>query len=375
MTKKQKKKIERDRREKERRRLDTDLDTQGELLLALTKDAQFLLATAICHSLPPDDVENGLDALLHVIGRVEGATPQFLNALIQVEAKAPENKGGKNANSVFRGNSIASKALTSYAFRVGHNYLNQTLKPLILSICYTPDAWEVDPKRLDSDSNLDDNVENLRAAAAMFFSKIQRSVDQIPPCLRLVCKQLQEVAQQNYPNHVQQLVGGFFFLRVICPALVSPIRFGVWKDPIPEHAKRPLILVSKTLQCLANAVKFGKKEAYMHPMNTFLKANESRMTHFLNEIAIVPEVVEDEWYASVSEEPATEAFQTLYIIIKERFDEIRLFLETRFPQQVDVLDEVLPTLVKVWDKQRKALSTKSNSRQNTPRAVTNSSRD
>jgi GTPase-activator protein for Ras-like GTPase len=272
-------------------------------------------------------VDSGLQALLHVVGGVEGATPQFLNALIQTEAKSPEStllgcassSSGRvceirilvvvgqptlcrqpglgcfhlffllllslshtplcirsplrftlscvcvsffcffcifyffcfffcfclfvylllfrllcadaksNSNNVFRGNSIATKALTAYAFRVGHTYLNQTLKPLILSICYTPDAWEVDPKRLDADSNLDDNVENLRAAAAMFFSKIQRSVDQVPPCLRLVCKQLQEMAEQHYPNHVQQVVGGFFFLRVICPALISPIRFGVWK--------------------------------------------------------------------------------------------------------------------------------------------------
>ena len=38
----------------------------------------------------------------------------------------------------------------------------------------------------------------------------------------------------------------------------------------PPAARRNLVLITKLLQNLANNVSFGKKEAYMVPMNSFV---------------------------------------------------------------------------------------------------------
>lgn len=53
--------------------------------------------------------------------------------------------------------------------------------------------------------------------------------------------------------------------------------------------RRALILISKVVQNVANEVEFGDKEAYMMPMNGFIKEYIPRMKHFLGDIsATVP---------------------------------------------------------------------------------------
>ena len=46
--------------------------------------------------------------------------------------------------------------------------------------------------------------------------------------------------------------------------------------------RRALILISKVVQNVANEVEFGDKEAYMMPMNAFIKENIPRMKCFLD---------------------------------------------------------------------------------------------
>ena len=40
----------------------------------------------------------------------------------------------------------------------------------------------------------------------------------------------QQKVAEKFPNLAQQIIGGFFFLRFVCPALVTPERFGL-NDP------------------------------------------------------------------------------------------------------------------------------------------------
>jgi hypothetical protein len=49
--------------------------------------------------------------------------------------------------------------------------------------------------------------------------------------------------------------------------------------------RRALILISKVVQNVANEVEFGDKEAYMMPMNGFIKEYIPRMKHFLGDIS------------------------------------------------------------------------------------------
>lgn len=78
------------------------------------------------------------------------------------------------------------------------------------------------------------------------------------------------------------VVGGFFFLRGFTPAVVSPEGFGVI-DAIDPTYRRPLVLVSKILQNISNAVDF--KEEYMFPLNDFVHEYIPLVTTFFDQLS------------------------------------------------------------------------------------------
>lgn len=87
---------------------------------------------------------------------------------------------------------------------------------------------------------------------------------------------IRKYGDSSLPRHTA--VGSFFFLRFICPAILSPKKFDVIScksifvferclvtdtlivDTPDEASARTLKLIAKTLQNLANLQPFGVKE-------------------------------------------------------------------------------------------------------------------
>ncbi|KAK6587129.1 hypothetical protein PZA11_000419 [Diplocarpon coronariae] len=87
-------------------------------------------------------------------------------------------------------------------------------------------------------------------------------------------------------------VGAFIFLRFFCPAIVAPDVEGLIATAPSKEMRRGLLLIAKVVQNLANNVLFGAKEPYMFPLNDFLTQNIYRVTTFLREISVPPNVLE-----------------------------------------------------------------------------------
>lgn len=77
-------------------------------------------------------------------------------------------------------------------------------------------------------------------------------------------------------------VGGFLFLRFICPAIVSPETVDL---PVDPSFRKGLLLITKIMQNLANNVLFGK-EQHMMVLNGLLEDNILSVTHFLSEVVV-----------------------------------------------------------------------------------------
>jgi hypothetical protein len=75
-------------------------------------------------------------------------------------------------------------------------------------------------------------------------------------------------------------------LRFICPAIISPEKFGVLPEAIPAESRRPFVLISKVLQNLANGVSFGNKESYMLPLNDFLATNTPVVQQMFDKLCV-----------------------------------------------------------------------------------------
>ena len=61
----------------------------------------------------------------------------------------------------------------------------------------------------------------------MFFHKIMESINNVPYAFKNICNLLKTIVVEKFPTSKRKVIGGFYFLRFICPAVVSPEGFGV----------------------------------------------------------------------------------------------------------------------------------------------------
>ncbi|KAF9437305.1 hypothetical protein BGZ76_001254 [Entomortierella beljakovae] len=228
------------------------------------------------------DLEGFARNILRILeGR--GLAIVWLNSLIDEEiAEADPTR----VNTLFRGNTLLTKALDAYMRLVGTEYLDDTLGDILRNICVNKIACEVDPSKLEKN---DDAYTKAQWKALMHHTRtcwraVIESVDQFPKELLQVFSHLQQCLTERFASSadsdiVNQArytgVSGFVFLRLICPAILGPRLFHIVKDHPEPHAHRTLTLIAKSLQGLANLVNFGTKEEWMVPMNEFISLSET----------------------------------------------------------------------------------------------------
>jgi Ras GTPase-activating-like protein IQGAP2/3 len=132
----------------------------------------------------------------------------------------------------------------------------------------------------------------LMQLANSFLTTIIDSLDQVPYGIRWICKQIRSLTKRKYPDATELAVctqiGGFFFLRYINPAIVTPQAYMLIEHCPEEYPRRTLTLIAKMLQNLANKPSYAK-EPYMLHLAPFLDGNKAKMNAFLNRLCEVPD--------------------------------------------------------------------------------------
>ncbi|KAL8937935.1 MAG: hypothetical protein Q9216_004174 [Gyalolechia sp. 2 TL-2023] len=214
------------------------------------------------------------------------------------------------ANQLFRGNTLLTKALDCHMKRLGHDYLEETLGEKIRDIDESNPDCEVDPHRVHDPDDLQRNWRTLSVLIDSIWSSISDSALRCPAELRLIFRHVAACAEDRYGDFLRTVtyssVSGFLFLRFFCPALLNPHLFGLLKgrrgpalsllkmhiaNQVEDHprpqAQRTLTLISKTLNTLANLGAFGSKEPWMEPMNGFLNAHRQGFKTFVDTICSI----------------------------------------------------------------------------------------
>ena len=124
---------------------------------------------------------------------------------------------------------------------------------------------------------------------SFFFSNTKQSLEQVPYGIRWICQQIRRLVRERFASATREqvcsLIGGFFLLRFVNPAVVTPQAFLLVEQKLSPSTRRNLTLLAKVLQNLANNVRFGgMKEAFMQPLNGFLDRSAARMNTFLEEL-------------------------------------------------------------------------------------------
>ncbi|KIX00706.1 uncharacterized protein Z518_09771 [Rhinocladiella mackenziei CBS 650.93] len=195
------------------------------------------------------------------------------------------------ANLLFRGNSLVTKALDAHMRRLGKEYMEGVLGENLRKIIEKDPDCEVDPNRARSQEQLDRNWANLLYITGAIWKSIYISASRCPMELRLILRHVRSCAEDRYGSFIRTVkytsVSCFLFLRFFCPAILNPKLFGLIRDHPPDRTKRTFTLIAKSLNVLANTARFGTKEPWMARMNSFLAASTHEFKGFIDEICAV----------------------------------------------------------------------------------------
>eukprot|EP01112_Ceratiomyxa_fruticulosa_P013951 TRINITY_DN3958_c0_g1_i1.p1 TRINITY_DN3958_c0_g1~~TRINITY_DN3958_c0_g1_i1.p1 ORF type:complete len:612 (+),score=150.03 TRINITY_DN3958_c0_g1_i1:172-2007(+) len=284
------------------------------LRLIITKD--LVLVDAICSIIQATEFDDVSKALVGIF-ESNGDAQRLLQWAIKSEVMCTESEA-----TLFRGVSVASKLVSSYFKLKGVNYLKKVLHILLREVVQNGSHLEVDPTKIDKNDTLKANQERLMFHTKVIFDTLCKSTNECPYPIRQVFRIAQEEVSQRFPDMKQKVVGGFFFLRFLCPSMVTPEGYGLIEEVPSPKARRSLILVSKILQNLANQVEFGNKEEYMCIMNGFITGNMVQMNNLLDILANPPDVPPLNYHPSPSKDMPPFCLDTLYTQISFIKDKI-----------------------------------------------------
>ncbi|KAI8913360.1 Rho GTPase activation protein, partial [Gorgonomyces haynaldii] len=251
---------------------------------------------------------------------------------------AAEFEGATSFSGLMRANTPVSRMMTTYTRRgPGQTYLKGVLSERVNKLIELKDLnLEINPLKVyeqmiqdieqaqgscdlpksvtpevaganpDVQAIIQPRVKTLMEIGASFLSIIMSSLDQVPYGIRWICKQIRSLTKRKYPEASESqkcsLIGGFFMLRFINPAIVTPQAYMIVEGTAQKNPRRTLTLVAKLLQNLANKPTH-LKEPYMAVLNPFVEHNEGRFNKFLNDLCEVGdfyEALEMEQYVALS---------------------------------------------------------------------------
>ncbi|KAJ2480910.1 GTPase activating factor [Coemansia sp. RSA 2131] len=192
---------------------------------------------------------------------------------------------------LFRGTSVATRAIDTIMKIVGLEFIDQLIGNVVRNITSNEYACEVDPTRLADNNSIGVHWDALTRLLHALWQGIENGANACPPILRRIFACLRSSTAAFYSNHVSSTqvhyscISGFVFLRLLCPAMLSPKSFGLVSRPPSSLALRTLTLLAKGIQCAANLSDFSAKEPYMQPMNVFVQTCIPRLKLFIDSIA------------------------------------------------------------------------------------------
>ncbi|KDO23771.1 hypothetical protein SPRG_10548 [Saprolegnia parasitica CBS 223.65] len=232
------------------------------LAASLRDDSDFDAAMALLT--PSADVKQLLPSLGVLLG--ESLHP-FLCAVV---AKEVQEAAETPSIELFRANSPGMRLLSEFSYLVGDAYFRSVLLAPLESLYDSSESYEVNENvSLDV---LSANQARLQATAQAILDSLLAA--ECPAPLARVCLAFRRCVATTFHTYTDAALGGFLFLRVLCPAVVVPAKVRLFPGrPMPPIARRATVLVAKLLQNLANNVLFGAKEEYMTPFNGFIRKN------------------------------------------------------------------------------------------------------
>ncbi|XP_039628169.1 rasGAP-activating-like protein 1 isoform X2 [Polypterus senegalus] len=208
-------------------------------------------------------------------------------------------------NTLFRSNSLASKAMEQFMKAVGMLYLHEVLKPIVNRIFEEKKYIELDPCKMElnrtrrisfkgsvsEEEVRESSLELLHMYLSDTMDSIVNSVPQCPPVMRVAFKQLHKRVEEQFPEPENEdvkylAISGFLFLRFFAPAILTPKLFNLRDNHADTRTSRTLLLLAKAVQSIGNlGLQLGHgKEQWMAPLHPFILQSVGCVKDFLDKL-------------------------------------------------------------------------------------------
>lgn len=217
-----------------------------------------------------------------------GKLKDYLTDLMELEVK---RLGEEQEALLFRENSIGSKSIESFLKLVCRTYLCEALSQVVSDVISNSAEidCEVDKERLSPNGDLEANRSQLTRTAYTAVRRIIAQKSFFPSELREVYVAWRERTKEwGREKLIDRLIAGSLFLRLLCPALLTPSLFALAPSLPNDRAGRTLTLTAKIVQSMANGARFGAKEDYLSYLNEVLDSQREEYKNFVHSISTRP---------------------------------------------------------------------------------------
>jgi Ras GTPase-activating-like protein IQGAP2/3 len=288
------------------------------------------------------------------------------------QALMMEFQAARDMNSLMRANTAITRMMTTYTRRgPGMKYVKQAMGDLIHELVDMDVSMEINPLQIyqtlmdneevpdPGDSTLltqlaesnpivqkkvQENLKQLEHWAMRIFLRLKETIDLVPYGIRWLCKAIRVLVKEKFPEasaeYCQSLIGGFFILRLINPAIVTPQLYHLHPNPPSSKVRRNLTLLAKMIQKLGNVGNV--RESYMKPLEGFVLRYKDEFKTFLSDLSDVDEfheILQMEEYMALSR-------KDLFIEISPKEIQLIQSLLTKYnPNLVTSEDDVLLDLL------------------------------
>lgn len=293
-------------------------DLYGNLFFLLQSEPKII--ANLCRKVSMGEIDSLLQTVMFTIygNQYEQREEHLLLSMFQTVLAAQFEQATEFSN-LLRANTPVSRMMTTYTRRgPGQTYIRSCLSGVLNKIIELHDLdLEIHPRKICDEFGINTEEEGvtpeeayerpeiqkvvqprlakLETIATEVLSTIMKSLPTIPYGIRWICKQIRLLTRRKYPSAtdtaVCSLIGAFFFLRFVNPAIVTPSTYMLVDTHPNETTRRTLTLIAKMLQNLANKPTYAK-EPYMEYLSPFVTKNQKTINAFLNEMCEVPDFYE-----------------------------------------------------------------------------------
>lgn len=195
--------------------------------------------------------------------------------------------------------------MTTYTRRgPGQQYLKATLTDVLTRITSNPDLileinplkvfeWMINKKEAETGVVLENinrkptaeeasenpdvqaiikpRLQKVKEITDEFLSALIASLDTVPYGIRWICRQIRLLTTERFPDATREqicsLIGGFYLLRFVNPAIVTPQAFMLVETKLSANTRRNLLVVCRAFCFFPRSlfsIRIGKVTLFQH---------------------------------------------------------------------------------------------------------------